>query len=321
MKLDKPFFLRLGSGLLISLVSIGVFAGGKRLSKKVHEKRWLPHVNWARPVDAVEEKAFVITIPSYCNAKYYEQNLHSVFSQNYDNYRVIYVDDASPDGTYEKVKAYVTEKGQWHRFILMKNEVNRGSMFNHVLMSQYYRDDEIVVALDGDDFLASNDVLKELNRVYADPEVWATYGQHISYPDYNTSSLEPQTFSTLKKGIVRELPWFTSALRTFYGGLFHRINAEDFLYEGAFLPMASDLAYICPILEMAREHVYCTAGVWYIYNRGTGINDYKKSRSKQVFFEEYIRNQPRYPKLEEHPKVPYQSNAKKTIERVLNSID
>jgi glycosyltransferase involved in cell wall biosynthesis len=321
MKSKFRLFFRIGFVVFVSLLSIGIFAGGRRLAKKVHDKQWLGHLNWARLIEPREEKSFVITIPSYRNAKYYEQNLHSVFSQNYENYRVIYVDDASPDETYEKVKNYVTEKGQWHRFTLLKNEINRGSMFNHVLMSQYYRDDEIVVALDGDDFLASDQVLKDLNRVYANPQVWATYGQHISYPDYTVSRCLPKKFSTLKKGAVRELPWFTSALRTFYGGLFHRINVRDFLYEGSFLPMASDLAYICPIVEMAREHVYCTAGIWYIYNLGTGINDSKKSRSKQVFFEEYIRNQPRYEKLGEHPGIPYQSNAKDIIDAVLNSID
>jgi hypothetical protein len=39
------------------------------------------------------ENPLVVIIPSYKNAKYYKQNLDSVFNQNYTNYRVIYVAD------------------------------------------------------------------------------------------------------------------------------------------------------------------------------------------------------------------------------------
>jgi hypothetical protein len=65
--------------------------------------------------------------------------------------------------------------------------------------------------------------------------------------------------------------------------------------------MACDLAYMFPLVELARQHVYFTPDIAYIYNRATGINDDKKSRSKQVFFEQYIRAAPRYEPLIEHP--------------------
>ena len=61
------------------------------------------------------EKAIVVVIPSYDNCEYYKQNLDSVFAQNYHNFRVIYVDDASPDQTGPLVKQYIKEKGQEDR--------------------------------------------------------------------------------------------------------------------------------------------------------------------------------------------------------------
>lgn len=312
----KKVILRLVYTLFVAAVTMGIFLGYKDMKRKAYKKQLLPNLNWAKkvhPNDVVEQKRFVVTVPSYRNELYYEKNLRSIFEQKYDNYRVIYVDDASPDNTYEKVKEYVTEHNQWDRFTLLKNDVNRGAMFNHVQMSQYYDNDEIVVMLDGDDFFASDKVLQELNRYYANPNVWATYGQYITYPQYEVGLCKPMTFSSLKKGNIRDLPWVTSALRTFYGGLFRRIHMEDFLYEGYFLPMACDLAYMFPVVEMGREHVYFTADIGYIYNRETGINDDTKSRSKQVFFEQYVRTQPRYEGLQEHPAQPFDASKRQFV--------
>ena len=45
----------------------------------------------------IPEKPFVVVIPSYNNTKYCEQNLLSVLGQEYTNFRVIYLEDASTD--------------------------------------------------------------------------------------------------------------------------------------------------------------------------------------------------------------------------------
>ena len=50
-------------------------------------------------------------LPSFNNAKnkLYLRNLDSVFQQDYQNYHVVYVNDASKDGTGEYVKDYMEE--------------------------------------------------------------------------------------------------------------------------------------------------------------------------------------------------------------------
>ena len=52
---------------------------------------------------------FCIVVPSYKNVKsnLYLRNLDSIFMQDYDNYHVVYIDDASPDQTGEYVKQYI----------------------------------------------------------------------------------------------------------------------------------------------------------------------------------------------------------------------
>ena len=69
----------------------------------------------------------VITIASYNNKDWYKKNLDSVFSQNYQNYRIIYTDDCSLDGTGDLVAEYVREKGQENRVILIENRKNQFS--------------------------------------------------------------------------------------------------------------------------------------------------------------------------------------------------
>ncbi len=48
-------------------------------------------------------------MPSYNNVKsrLYLRNLDSIFMQEYSNYHVVYIDDASPDKTGDFVNKYI----------------------------------------------------------------------------------------------------------------------------------------------------------------------------------------------------------------------
>lgn len=52
-----------------------------------------------------------IFVPSFNNAKtkLYLRNLDSIFQQDYKNYHLVYVNDASTDGTGDYVKSYMEE--------------------------------------------------------------------------------------------------------------------------------------------------------------------------------------------------------------------
>lgn len=56
---------------------------------------------------------FCVVVPSYNNyqSQLYLRNLDSIFMQDYSNYHVVYIDDASPDKTGEYVHKYLEEKG------------------------------------------------------------------------------------------------------------------------------------------------------------------------------------------------------------------
>src|SRR5690242_8244224 len=113
-----------------------------------------------------QQKSLVIIIPSYNNQRYYKQNLDSVFYQLYDNYRVIYIDDCSNDGTYNLVNDYIENlPGQicsaWEhlsrdlakesRITFIRNKQRLGALQNLYNAIHSCKDYEIVITLDGDD--------------------------------------------------------------------------------------------------------------------------------------------------------------------------
>ena len=129
------------------------------------------------------EKKIVIIITSYNNKDWYIKNLDSACFQFYENYRVIYIDDASIDGNAELVEKYIEEHNLHNKVKLYKNETWLSQMTNHYKAVHMCHDDEIIVHLDGDDWLKHEYVLSYINQLYQKQDIWLTYGQSLLWPD------------------------------------------------------------------------------------------------------------------------------------------
>lgn len=245
---------------------------------------------------ASAEKPIVVVIPSYNNKDWYQRNLDSVFMQNYTNFRIIYIDDTSPDGTGELVHNYILEKGKQDLVTLIRNTQRVGALSNLYKGIWMCDPEEIVATLDGDDWLYHENVLARLNNAYADPDVWMTYGKYIHYPGGNVGG-EALPREVIANNTYRRSEWVTTHLRTFYAGLFQRINREDLIYDGRFFPMTWDLAMMFPMLEMAGTHSRLMPEVLYVYNYANPINDAKVNFQLQQHLEGVIRNMPKYSPL------------------------
>ncbi len=249
------------------------------------------------------ERGFVVVVPSFNNDAYFERNLDSIFSQEYKNYRVIYVEDASTDNTYSNVKEFIERHEMQDRFTLIHNEINRKALYNLYTAVHSCKNDEIVVLLDGDDWFANPYVLRDLNHYYENEDVWMTYGQYMRYPDSQMGMCAPVTKEFLRKGEMRANKWQYSHLRTFYAGLFKRIQLRDLIDGNNFFSSAWDLALMFPMMEMAREHVYFTPDVFYVYNYETPLTDAKIRLEQQEAIERKVRSMPVYQTLKLHPKT------------------
>lgn len=246
------------------------------------------------------KKSFVIIIPSYNNKYWYQKNLDSVFRQQYNNYRVIYIDDYSSDKTGQLVELYLKERKQEYRTTLIKNNERKRALANIHGAVHSCKPEEIIVCLDGDDFLAHENVLNHLNNIYQNTNIWLTYGQYKWYPYSRDGDwgCAPIPDDVIQQNIFRESRYYTSHLRTFYAALFHKIKKEDLLYDGDFFPVTGDLAVMLPMIEMAGFHSKFIPETLYIYNDASSINDYKINTTLQVQFDHYIRSKEKYQKLD-----------------------
>lgn len=249
---------------------------------------------------AIEEKSMVIVVPSYKNIQWYEQNLGSLLTQDYKNFRIIYVDDCSPDGTGKAVQKFLAKWKGGPNVTLKINKVRVGAMENIYNAVHECADDDIVVLVDGDDWLPNNHVLKDLNEAYSSEDVWFTHGRLIEYPHGHSNWCEPLKPEAIKNNTYRKFKC-PSHLRTFYAWLFKLIKKEDFMYEGKFLAMTWDMAIMFPLAEMASERHKFMDEINYVYNMANSINDNKVNPDLQNYLDYVMRNRPPYSRLEKRP--------------------
>lgn len=80
----------------------------------------------------------------------------------------------------------------------------------------------------------------------------------------------------------RRYDFVTTHLRTFKAGLFKRIHREDLMYKDDFYPMAGDLAWLFPMLEMASKgHIRFIPDILYLYNHKNPSSDHNKNLELQ----------------------------------------
>ena len=243
-------------------------------------------------------KRIAVVIPSYNNRQWYKHNLFSLCTQDYDNYRAIYIDDCSSDKTGELVEKFITDNNLGDRIRLIRNPVRVGAMQNLYNAIHSCDDHEIIVVLDGDDWFAHNGVLKKIVKMYSDPNCWMTYGQYISSSDNMPGYSKEIPSHIIETNNFREYEWCASHLRSFYAWLFKMIKKEDLIDPcGTFYSMAWDQAMMFPMLEMSGYRAKFISDVLYIYNAANPINDSKVDRQLQYNLETIIRTRKKYDRL------------------------
>lgn len=246
---------------------------------------------------AFDQKPIVVIIPSYNNAAWCVKNIESVLTQNYTRYRVVYIDDCSTDTTYEMVLNKINELHAVDRVTMIRNQSRRGALANIYCAVHNCRDDEIIALVDGDDWLAHEQVLATINNAYQDPNIWMTYGQFKVHPDARIGECKEIPKGISRGNYYREYDWCTSHLRTFYAGLFKQIKLQDLIYKGNFFEVTWDMAMLFPMLEMSGGRFICIKDVLYIYNCANEANDFKTKLLLQIHCNKLISSKPKYAPL------------------------
>lgn len=219
-----------------------------------------------------QQKEFVIVIPSYNNAGWYDKNIDSVLCQEYDTFEAIYIDDASTDGTADLVAAYLEKHDTKGKIRLIRNKERRGMLENRYKAFHSVAPHKILVELDGDDWYPHGQVLSRLNEEYQDDNVWLTFGQYQRMPNGSIGHSHPIASHVLDNQVYRQDGYYTSMLRTYYAGLYQNIALQDMLFSGKPFPVCTDLAAMYPMIEMAGNHARYINDVLYIVNRYNALN-------------------------------------------------
>ena len=233
---------------------------------------------------------FRIAVPTWNTERYIAKSLSSVLIQKENNYTCCVVVDPSTDKTDYIVKETI---GKDPRFKIITNGVQKYALANIIDSINYQspEDDDIIVLLDGDDWLINDNVLSIIKGYYdRDPSLLVTHGSWVAYPNPNAiTNNAPYTEEDFRNNI-RKVSWRASHLRTFKYKVWKKIKDSDFRDENNnYFRSAWDLAIMWPILEMATyKRVKFVPDILYVYNQETPYGDGHMRLREQMYLTDYI---------------------------------
>jgi glycosyltransferase involved in cell wall biosynthesis len=224
--------------------------------------------------------------------KYIDRCLSSILLQDRGDWECQVVLDPVGDRSYDVARPYERPN--------LKIRLNPVRQFNVKNFLDAYAllnpsDDDILVQIDADDWLASEQVLSIVNRYYGlRLRTLLTHGSWISYPNPNiVTNNAPYTLAEFAAG-VRTAPFKASHLRTMKYRLWKALNDADLRDNtGAYASIAGDLAIMLPALEIAGfERVQFIRETLYVYNQETPFNDGKQRLKEQERMAAFFRSKP-----------------------------
>jgi len=251
-----------------------------RLTKGIPSKRF---VSVDRP--------FVVIVLGDNNQKNYRKCLRSVFEQEYGRYRVIYLDD----GHACEISAFLLSEHP-HVCVELVSMKNKQSCTERLYRAIHScKDEEIVVFLDGNDWLAHEKVLEYLNYCYEDFNTWMTYGNYVEYPSYKKRkasmlSHDDKHSYRQKIGGGSILP----PLRSGYAALFKKVELKDLLLEGKFIEASEEQLLFLPALEMAHHHCQHVPEILYITNTNLQKGKEQEALQASLSYRRYIKSKAPY---------------------------
>lgn len=229
------------------------------------------------------ERPITVISPFWNAADYIEKHIFSVASQDYDNYVHILIDDASDDDGYKIAKKTIASLPERirDRFFLRSNDENVGCIQNQLDAIRDMADDEdIVMLLDGDDWLINNNtIFKYYNDLY-DQGYEFTYGSMWSFVDNiplvsQEYPLEVRMNKTYRDHLFNwKIPY--THLRTCLGKYFKSLNEDVFKVNGEWMKSGADNPLFYELIERVdHDRIYCNREIVCMYNDANPLNDYK----------------------------------------------
>ena len=242
----------------------------------------------------------IITTCYNCE-NYISSCIESIQKQEEKNWQMYIMDDASTDSSVKVAKEFAKKDS---RIIITQNKENKGAVFNKTVnfVSIAKPDDEdIIITVDGDDYLKHPKTLSYLNIIYS-KGYWFTYGGI----DHTTKKRFPEDFYT-------EINWYLSLrnqrfcishLRSHKFFLLKNIKSIDLKHkDGRFFKYGEDMALFIPMAEMAGKNkcFHIKDKLYYYRFHNENVHESSKRQERNI-----IKNDLSF-------RVPYKKTTKKQL--------
>jgi glycosyltransferase involved in cell wall biosynthesis len=243
---------------------------------------------------------FKIVVPSFNSIDYLTKTLHSIEIQSDKGFDVCVIDDGS---TIKGQKEIITDFCNRNGWKSLFNKKNQGALYGmvHAIPLLECQDDDVIVVIDGDDWLAHVDVFKKLRQIYMENDVYLTWGQCELYPRgiAPVNYAQPIPEMVIKQKLFRDIPFVFWHIATFKYFLWRHLEDHDLRdVNGEYFILMKDKATLYPMLEMAGEKIRFIDETFYIYNVENPLNDYANTLPEEhQRVDAFIRGKSRYSRL------------------------
>lgn len=244
-----------------------------------------------------------VIIPFYNPGDFLDMCVSSVLTQDYDNYEVLFIDDCSTDGSFQKIpgcifktdennqpirdengemiileKHPLLEKTKCQNVVAWKASSRATALPNiHNGIVNFCTDpDDIILIVYGDDWVVGKSTLSKINETYNKTDCLLTYGSCKLSDGKRGYSSEYKEFEF--KNIRQFTPKFSLPL-SFKKSLYNKFIELDpqttsFMdKDGNWLINCSNFALTFPLLELAgKEKVQQIKEIIYVYNIDNPLN-------------------------------------------------
>tara|TARA_Y100000034_G_C6803533_1_gene360609 strand:+ start:146 stop:907 length:762 start_codon:yes stop_codon:yes gene_type:complete len=249
--------------------------------------------------------SFKVFVPFYNVENWIKKTIRSIKRQDYDHYECILVDDMSTDNSAQIAEQEISGDD---RFKLIKNTEKKYVLKNlaDTITRFNPNDEDVIVVVDGDDWLSRKDALTLLKNIYEQEECWLTYGSYLEYPAMQRGKFAKKIpDEIIERNEIRRYPWVTGHLQTFKYGVWKNLDQERSLTEPdnpdkeQHFMYGWDLAWMIPLVELAGKRSHYIPEILYIYNRENPLNCDKIRHQQQLLTEQKVRSMKKYEPLRE----------------------
>lgn len=192
-----------------------------------------------------------VIVPVYKVEKYIAECIESILAQTYTKFRLILVDDGTPDNAGKICDEYAKKDSR----ITVIHQENAGVTRARARGVEEADDCEFIMFVDGDDTLTADALIKLNGKLAKDSDIVIGIVQGYNYYQKERITKEQYLHSLIRRTDISPAPW----AKLFRSNLFskdvfeiprHIIHGEDLL-------MNIRLAFKAKNIEILKEYIYC----------------------------------------------------------------